>query len=181
MRKSLTIRRVIGVVGMATLLVAGGLAYADITPPPPFTGCDFLTGGGFIFPSDSKGTFAVGGGCRHGSGIAGVPYWGHLGYHDHGLDLNVHWNDITAYFPAGTTGTDPQTGMLRRFALQQTESMRFIITGGADRLPRAFATTLAPRIRYQSPVVRIEPGETCAGVVVGREGQRQRVTADHII
>src|SRR5206468_3077833 len=56
MRKSLTIRRVIGVVGIATLVVAGGLAYADITPPPPpFTGCDFLTGGGFIFPSDSKG------------------------------------------------------------------------------------------------------------------------------
>ncbi len=71
--------------------------------------------------------------------------------------------------------------MLRRFALRQTESMRFIITGGADRLPRAFATTLVPRIRYQSPVVRIEPGETCAGVVVGREGQHQRITADHII
>ena len=35
MRKSLTIRRVIGVVGTATLLFAGGLAYADITPPPP--------------------------------------------------------------------------------------------------------------------------------------------------
>src|SRR5437879_13617174 len=66
--------------------------------------------GGFIFPTASKGTFAVGGGCRHGSGIAGVPYWGHLEYHDHGLDLNVHWNDITAYFPEGTTGTDPQTG-----------------------------------------------------------------------
>ena len=110
MRKSLTIRRVIGVVGTATLLFAGGLAYADITPPPPFTGCDFLTGGGFIFPTGSKGTFAVGGGCRHGSGIAGIPYWGHLEYHDHGLDLNVHWNDITAYFPEGTTGTDPQTG-----------------------------------------------------------------------
>jgi monoamine oxidase len=71
--------------------------------------------------------------------------------------------------------------MLRRFALRQTESLRFTITGGADLLPRAFATTLAARIRYQSPVVRIEPGETSAGVVVGREGQHQRITADHIV
>jgi len=111
MRKSVAIRTVIGVLGIATLVVVGGLANADITPPPPsLTGCDFLTGGGFIFPTASKGTFAVGGGCRHGSGIAGVPYWGHLEYHDHGLDLNVHWNDITAYFPEGPTGTDPQTG-----------------------------------------------------------------------
>jgi monoamine oxidase len=71
--------------------------------------------------------------------------------------------------------------MLRRFALRQTESLRFSITGGADRLPRAFATTLAARTRYQSPVVRIEPGETSASVVIGRDGQYQRLTADHIV
>src|SRR2546428_2917436 len=68
MRKSVAIRTVIGVLGIATLVVVGGLANADITPPPPsLTGCDFLTGGGFIFPTASKGTFAIGGGCRHGS------------------------------------------------------------------------------------------------------------------
>src|SRR5437879_12700897 len=71
--------------------------------------------------------------------------------------------------------------MLRGFALRRTESLRFSITGGADRLPRAFATTLAARIRYQSPVVRIEPGETSASVVIGRDGQHQRLTADHIV
>ena len=71
--------------------------------------------------------------------------------------------------------------MLRRFALRRTEALRFSIMGGADRLPRAFATTLAARIRYQSPVVRIEPGETSASVVIGRDGQHQRLTADHIV
>ena len=113
MRKSIAIRRV-GVLGIATLLVvAGGLANADITPPPPpFSGkCDFLTGGGFIYPDGTnKGNFGVGGGCKKGSGTNGVPYWGHLEYHDHGLDLNVHVIDITAYFPEGDTGTDPKTG-----------------------------------------------------------------------
>jgi hypothetical protein len=61
--------------------------------------CDFLTGGGFIFTTGSgtheeaKGTFAIGGGCKHDS-----PTWGHLEYHDHGNGLNAHWTNITGYF-----------------------------------------------------------------------------------
>jgi hypothetical protein len=112
MRQPITLRAVISLLGIATLVLVGSFAIADITPPPPPPSgqCDFLTGGGFIFPTIDKGTFAIGGGCRHGSGINGAPYWGHLEYHDHGIDLNVHWNDITAYFPEGDTGTDPQTG-----------------------------------------------------------------------
>ena len=103
MRQPVTLRAVISLLGIATLvLVAGSFAIADITPPPPpFSGkCDFLTGGGFIYPNGTdKGNFGVGGGCKKGSGSNGVPYWGHLEYHDHGLDLNVHVIDITAYFP----------------------------------------------------------------------------------
>src|SRR3989442_3925250 len=114
MRQPVTLRAVISLLGIATLvLVAGSFAIADITPPappPPGSQCDFLTGGGFIFATASQGTFAIGGGCRHGSGIDGAPYWGHLEYHDHGLYLNVHWNDITASFPDGPTGTDTHTG-----------------------------------------------------------------------
>ena len=114
MRQPVTLRAVISLLGIATLvLVAGSFAIADITPPPPpFSGkCDFLTGGGFIYPNGAdKGNFGVGGGCKKGSGTNGVPYWGHLEYHDHGLDLNVHVIDITAYFPEGATGADPQTG-----------------------------------------------------------------------
>jgi hypothetical protein len=53
--------------------------------------CDFLTGGGYIFMNGAKGTFGVGGGCKHDE------YWGHVEYHDHGTGLNVHWTTITAY------------------------------------------------------------------------------------
>src|SRR5439155_18960265 len=114
MRQFVTIRGVIGVLGIASLVLVGSLAMADITPPPPpppFSGkCDFLTGGGFIYPSGTdKGNFGVGGGCKKGSGTDSIPYWGHLEYHDHGIDLNVHVIDITAYFPEGDTGTDPKT------------------------------------------------------------------------
>src|SRR2546428_6345151 len=118
MRQPVTLRAVISLLGIATLvLVAGSFAIADITPPPPpFSGkCDFLTGGGFIYPNGvDKGNFGVGGGCKKGSGTDAVPYWGHLEYHDHGLDLNVHVIDITAYFPEGDTGTDPKTGQDRK-------------------------------------------------------------------
>ena len=114
MRQFVTIRGVIGVLGIGSLVLVGSLAMADITPPPPpppFSGkCDFLTGGGFIYPSGTdKGNFGVGGGCKKGSGTDSIPYWGHLEYHDHGIDLNVHVIDITAYFPEGDTGTDPKT------------------------------------------------------------------------
>jgi hypothetical protein len=60
-------------------------------------GCDFLTGGGFIYKDGAKGTFGVGGGCKNGSGTDNVPYWGHLEYQDHGIGLDVHWTTITAY------------------------------------------------------------------------------------
>jgi hypothetical protein len=55
--------------------------------------CDFLTGGGWIGNTSSggKGTFAVGGGMRHGE------LWGHLEYQDHGTGMNVHGTGVTAY------------------------------------------------------------------------------------
>jgi len=75
--------------------------------------CDFLTGGGYIFTTASgahpvtKGTFAIGGGCKDGS-----PTWGHLEYHDHYSGLNAHWTTITAYLVEGEgdTSTSPKNG-----------------------------------------------------------------------
>jgi hypothetical protein len=99
---------VIGACGAAVLamVLAGGTADAWEQP------CDFLTGGGFIFTTasgsheEAKGTFAIGGGCKHGS-----PTWGHLEYHDHGNGLNVHWTSITAYLKEGDSEQtfDPKT------------------------------------------------------------------------
>jgi monoamine oxidase len=71
--------------------------------------------------------------------------------------------------------------MLHRLALQRRGSQRFAVRGGADRLPNAFAASLGGRIRYGSPVVRIEPGERSAAVVTGREGAYERLTADHVL
>ena len=96
--------------GIAVALVAL-TQRAVIAHPAP---CDFLTGGGFIMTTGSnthavaKGTFAIGGGCKHGT-----PTWGHLEYHDHGNDLNAHWLTITAYLAegdgVGDTSVDPKT------------------------------------------------------------------------
>lgn len=75
----------------------------------------------------------------------------------------------------------PALLMLQHLALRQTEAQRFAITGGTDLLPKAFAARLGARIRYETPVVSIEPGEVSASIVVGRDGQHQRLTADHVI
>lgn len=71
--------------------------------------------------------------------------------------------------------------MLQRVAHAQPALLRYAIRGGADLLPKAFAARLAGRILYDSPIVRIEPGETSASVVVGRQGAHQRLMADHVV
>ena len=71
--------------------------------------------------------------------------------------------------------------MLHRLALQRRGTVRFAIRSGSDRLPQAFAARLGARIRYESPVVRIEPGERSVGILVGRDGHYERLSADHVV
>jgi len=79
--------------GVLTLFLASGSVFAQ--------GCDFVTGGGFIFFNSSRANFGVGGGCKDGS-----PTFGHLEYVDHDMGLNVHWTSITGYFDNGGNGVD---------------------------------------------------------------------------
>jgi hypothetical protein len=79
--------------GVLTLFLTSGSVFAQ--------GCDFVTGGGFIFFNSSRANFGVGGGCKDGS-----PTFGHLEYVDHGMGLNVHWTSITGYFDLGGNGVD---------------------------------------------------------------------------
>jgi monoamine oxidase len=71
--------------------------------------------------------------------------------------------------------------MLHNLALRQMETVRYTISGGTDLLPKAFAERLTGKIRYESPVVRIEPGEASASVVVRRGGQHERLTGDRVV
>src|SRR5947209_17706481 len=87
MRKVTVLLGVTSLIGVGTLVLAGGSASAQST-------CDFLTGGGYIIrPSGAKANFGVAGGCKGGS-----PTWGHLEYTDRGEGLQVKWTRITAYF-----------------------------------------------------------------------------------
>jgi hypothetical protein len=81
------------------LLVTVGVAQAAVAfsgnpppPPPGESGCDKLTGGGFIIATaGAKGTFAVGGGIRRGQ------FWGHLNYIDHATGMHVKATAVTGY------------------------------------------------------------------------------------
>src|SRR5256886_17375849 len=80
MRKVTSLLAVASLVGVATLVLAGGSASAQST-------YDFLTGGGFIIrPSGAKANFGVAGGCKGGS-----PTRGHLGYTHPGGRPPVQW------------------------------------------------------------------------------------------
>jgi monoamine oxidase len=71
--------------------------------------------------------------------------------------------------------------MLQRLALRRSETLRYAIRGGADLLPKALAARLAPAIRYDAPVVRLEPGERAAAVVIRRGSEQERLVADHVV
>ncbi len=99
---------------LVAALLAGGLLVAmaavlmlNAVPVKAwnFAQCkDFMTGGGFIIPSNNgaHANFGVGGSCKPGGDGHGL--WGHLEYIDHGSGLspivpfNVHWLTITGYF-----------------------------------------------------------------------------------
>jgi monoamine oxidase len=67
-------------------------------------------------------------------------------------------------------------------ALERSGARYFKIRGGNDRLPHAFAIRLAGKIRYGSPVVRIERGEGGSLRVVCKEaGGAQTLSADRLV
>jgi monoamine oxidase len=73
--------------------------------------------------------------------------------------------------------------MLRRLAPYEdvVEPATYRISGGSDLLPKGLAGSLRTRIRYNSAVVRIEPGATAVAVVVSANGTLQRLQADRVI
>lgn len=55
------------------------------------------------------------------------------------------------------------------------------IKGGTDMLPKAMAQRLGDKIRYNSPVVRIDQDAKGAQAVFLQSGSPQTITADHIL
>src|SRR5438874_13796476 len=55
------------------------------------------------------------------------------------------------------------------------------IKGGNDNLPRAFARRLADKIKYGSPVVKIEQDASSARATFLEKGARQTLNADRVL
>jgi len=71
--------------------------------------------------------------------------------------------------------------MLRNAALNRSLSRYYKIRGGSDLLPRAFATRLGDRIRYASPVIRIEQNEQGVRAVFEHAGSAHAMAGDYLI
>jgi monoamine oxidase len=74
-------------------------------------------------------------------------------------------------------GIESYSALQLRERLANGSGARLRIAGGAERLPQAMAAKLAGRIRYRTPVTRLEPGAWQAAVVAGAE----RFAADHVV
>jgi uncharacterized repeat protein (TIGR01451 family) len=113
------------------LALAFGGKIASAWMPP--SSCDFLTGGGFIFPSGpytgNKANFGVAGGCKHGSGLGNppAPYFGHLEYQDKAANLKVHWKTITGYMVDTVFFPDPKARLICGTASTNRGDVTFIV------------------------------------------------------
>ena len=70
---------------------------------------------------------------------------------------------------------------LRDAALGSSTKMWFKIRGGNDLLPKAFAASLSERIRYGSPVVRVEQDDNSVRVVYLRSDSPVTLVGDYIV
>jgi monoamine oxidase len=73
--------------------------------------------------------------------------------------------------------------LLREIALaaRQQDPQTWVIRGGTDRLPEAFAGRLAARIRYGAVVTRLEQDAREVRVTFQERGARQTLAADQVI
>ena len=71
--------------------------------------------------------------------------------------------------------------MLREAAPRALVREAFVIRGGSDTLPRALASRLAERIRYGSPVARIEHDSVGVRVLCAAAGAHATFAADYLI
>jgi monoamine oxidase len=71
--------------------------------------------------------------------------------------------------------------MLRNQALNRKLTRYYVIRGGNDLLPKAFAARLAGKIHYGTPVVRIEHDASHVTAAFLRAGSHHIVTGDRLI
>ncbi|HKC66351.1 MAG TPA: flavin monoamine oxidase family protein [Pyrinomonadaceae bacterium] len=71
--------------------------------------------------------------------------------------------------------------VLRESALNQNAVQLYTVRGGTDLLPKALASHLASKIRYGSPVTRIEQDARRVSVTFLQAGNRETITADYLI
>jgi monoamine oxidase len=71
--------------------------------------------------------------------------------------------------------------LLREYAPRAAMKQAYVIRGGSDNLPRAFAARLADKIRYGSPIVKIEHDARGARVVCSQAGLSKTFSADYLV
>lgn len=87
------------------------------------------------------------------------------------------------YFDGWGEGAETVSALawLCDLALDQKSKGWYAIRGGNDRLPKAFALRLAEKIRYGTPVVKIEHDARGVKTTFLQAGVHQTITAEHLI
>jgi monoamine oxidase len=87
------------------------------------------------------------------------------------------------YLNLGGDGVETCSALatLRDLAHRGHDVRSWVIEGGNDRLPAALAERLGGRVHYDTPAIRIEPGEHTPAVLTRRGGAVRRWSADRVV
>ena len=116
-----------------------------------------------------------------------VKKYDQISYHDflrsHGLSeeaislMTYGWGDI---WGDGLASVSALTWFRDSLHLRDSEK-EYKIRGGNDLLPKAFAARLAEKIRYGSPVVKVEHNDRNLRVTFLQAGTQQTIEADRLV
>ena len=81
------------------------------------------------------------------------------------------------------SGSDGSSALyvIRELAHRVPRKRTYIIRGGTDRLPLAFATRLGDRIQYGTEVVALEQDNSTVRITWRRNGERRTTAADRVV
>lgn len=88
-----------------------------------------------------------------------------------------HWDE----WGEGVNSISALCVMRNLAQLRVNKKQTYRINGGTDLLPKAFAARLADKIRYGSPVVRIEHDAKDVRVIFIQSAVHQTLAADHLV
>lgn len=134
--------------GVTDLIIASSQAGFASTTPPPLTGVDYVTGGGWITgtATGARANFSIDAGIQNGAA------WGDLAYADHGDGLTLQCTKITTYAPGPAANSRHIEGTAQVNGVDGYTFTAVVTDNEASGTPDTFALKISNGYQASGPL-----------------------------